>query len=71
VTTAIVALIPGAVVFGNKIPRSYVDYEMYNNLKYNADETDTYNMIPRNGSFEVSFKGFVSNFNGLLNLPFS
>jgi hypothetical protein len=60
VQASITNLIPGAVVLSNKIPKEYVDYEMYNNLVYNEDAaTTTYEMLPRLGCFEVSYKGYL------------
>ena len=52
---------PGAVVLSNKIPKGYVDYELYNNLVYNEESVETYDMMPRTGAFEVSYKGYVSD----------
>ena len=45
----------------NKVPKIWVDYEIYCQLVPNADINEpNYQMIPRTGAFEVSFKGVVS-----------
>ena len=60
-TKALGDIIPGSTVVMNKIPKSYVDYELYNNLVHNEDENEKFfEMLPRSGAFEVSYKGYVS-----------
>ena len=42
----------------NKIPKSYVDFDLYYNLIHNEDgNSDTFDQLPRVGAFEVSYKG--------------
>lgn len=43
---------------GNKIPKSYIDHELYTDLKA-TDDPDFYYMNPRLQSFEVSYKGYL------------
>jgi hypothetical protein len=53
--------ISGVQVLVNKVPKIWVDYEIYCQLVPNADINEpNYQMIPRTGAFEVSFKGVVS-----------
>jgi hypothetical protein len=60
--------IPEAVVVFNMVPKEWVDYEIYCQLVPNDDSNDHYyQMIPRTGAFEVSFKGTVSS---ILNVTF-
>ncbi len=55
--------IQGAQVLTNKVPKTWVDYEIYCQLVPNSDNNEkAYMMIPRTGAFEVSFKGVVSYF---------
>lgn len=50
-----------AKVLTNKVPKAWVDYEIYCQLVPNSDLNEKeYMMIPRTGAFEVSFKGVVS-----------
>ena len=52
---------PGINVLINEVPKPWVDYEIYCQLIPNTDpNTSTYKILPRIGSFEVSFKGVVS-----------
>lgn len=52
---------PGVVVLINEVPKQWVDYEIYCQLIPNSDPNlKTYKILPRIGSFEVSFKGTVS-----------
>ena len=52
--------IPGTVVLINEVPKPWVDFEIYCQLIPNTDSTiQTYKILPRIGSFEVSFKGVV------------
>lgn len=61
VSRAIQKLIPDSTVYKNKIPKCYVDYELYNNLVYNDDnKVSTYDVEPRMKSLELSYKGYVS-----------
>ena len=44
----------------NKIPKTYVDYDLYANLVNNEDEdNEYYEMNPRVNSFEVSYKNYL------------
>jgi len=44
----------------NQIPKSYLPFDLYNNLVPNDDEnTPYYQQVPRTGAFEVSFKGML------------
>ena len=53
--------IPDSVVVLNKVPKEWVDFEIYCQLVPNDDPNDLYYaMVPRTGSFEVSFHGVVS-----------
>lgn len=52
--------IPGSVVLINEVPKPWVDFEIYCQLIPNTDDSiQTYKILPRIGSFEVSFKGVV------------
>jgi hypothetical protein len=52
--------VPGCVVLINEVPKPWVDFEIYCQLIPNTDEhIQTYKILPRIGSFEVSFKGVV------------
>ena len=43
------------------IPKSYLPFDLYCNLIPNNDPNcETFQQVPRTGSFEVSFKGLVS-----------
>ena len=58
---SIIEYVPGAEVLSNKIPKNYVNHELYCNLIYNEEQTmNHYEMIPRRDSFEISYKGYVS-----------
>jgi len=47
----------------NEVPKAWVDYEIYCQLIPNNDpNSKTYKVLPRIGSFEVSFKGVVKYF---------
>ena len=51
---------PNAVVLRNQIPKAYLPYDLYCNLIPNEEEnTPIYDQVPRTGSFEVSYKGMV------------
>lgn len=55
---AIIDRIPNAIVMKNQIPKSYLNFDLYNNLIQNDDETCPYfQQVPRIGAFEVSYKG--------------
>lgn len=56
---AIKKLIPEAIVLKNRIPKTYVDFDLYNNLVNNDNTENTFDLLPRVGSFEVSYKGFL------------
>ena len=44
----------------NQIPKSYLPYDIYNNLVPNdADDTPFYIQVPRTGAFEISYKGYT------------
>jgi hypothetical protein len=46
----------------NQIPKSYLPYDLYCNLIPNNDPNCvSFMQVPRTGSFEVSYKGLVSN----------
>ena len=61
VAKTIMELIPDAVVVINKTPKEWVDYDIYCQLVPNDDDNDPYyNIVPRTGAFEVSFKGVVN-----------
>ena len=32
-------LVPGAIVLCNRVPKRYAQYELYNGLQYNTDQT--------------------------------
>lgn len=56
----ILEYIPEAKIVLNMVPKEWVDYEIYCQLVPNEDDNDPYyQMIPRTGAFEVSFKGTV------------
>ena len=56
----ILELVPEATVVLNMVPKEWVDFEIYCQLVPNENESDPYyQMIPRTGAFEVSFKGTV------------
>ena len=60
-SAAITQRLPGALVLRNQIPKSYLHYDLYCNLIPNEDESVTvFDQVPRTGSFEVSYKGLVS-----------
>jgi hypothetical protein len=53
--------IPSSTVLINKVPKAWVDHEIYCQLVPNSDAGEPYyGMIPRTGAFEVSFAGVVS-----------
>jgi hypothetical protein len=53
--------IPGCTAVRNKIPKNHVNYELYCNLVPNEDDREPFfDQVPRTGSFEVSYKGMVS-----------
>jgi hypothetical protein len=61
VAAKIQSSIHDAQVLTNKVPKVWVDYEIYCQLVPNSDPNEkAYMMIPRTGAFEVSFKGVVS-----------
>lgn len=48
------------MVMKNQIPKSYLEFEIYNNLVMNLDEDmPYYQQIPRTGAFEVSYRGIL------------
>jgi|TARA_B110001450_G_C17540212_1_gene448305 hypothetical protein len=54
------ARIPNAVIMKNQIPKSYLPYDIYNNLVPNdVEDTPFYLQVPRTGAFEISYKGFT------------
>lgn len=54
------ACMPDCEVLVNKIPKAWVDYEIYCQLVPNNDPNDPhYQVIPKTGAFEVSYKGVV------------
>lgn len=58
ISDGVTALCPGVVVLRNRIPKEYVDYDLYNNLIPNTDDNfEFYDQLPRVGAFEVSYKG--------------
>ncbi len=62
VNHAITSRLPSAVVIRNQVPKAYLNYDIYCNLIPNDDESNpVYDQVPRTGSFEVSYKGMVSN----------
>ena len=60
-SAAIIERFPNAVTMKNQIPKSYLPYDLYCNLVPNNDaNATTFMQVPRTGSFEVSYKGLVS-----------
>jgi hypothetical protein len=60
VAAIIVSRIPNAMVMKNQIPKSYLEFEIYNNLVMNLDEDmPYYQQVPRTGAFEVSYRGIL------------
>jgi hypothetical protein len=60
VAAAIIDRIPNAMVMKNQIPKSYLNYDLYNNLIQNDDESCPYfQQVPRIGAFEISYKGML------------
>jgi hypothetical protein len=60
VSIAISKTCPGAVVIRNKIPKSWVDHELYTGLVWNDDPNyKYYDMNPRLESFEISHEGYL------------
>ena len=54
------AVVPGSVVFVNKVPKAWVDFDIYCQLVPNNDPNEEcYEIVPKIGAFEVSFKGIV------------
>lgn len=52
------ALNPSVTVLKNKVPKDYVNYDLYYNLIPNSDQhSDTFDQCPQTGAFEVSYKG--------------
>ena len=48
------------MIMKNQIPKSYLPFEIYNNLVHLNDEDQPYyQQIPRTGAFEVSYKGVL------------
>jgi len=71
VSSAIVERIPNALTMRNQIPKSYLHHDLYCNLIPNDDENIPYfQQVPRTGSFEVSYKGLVSETRLLANFLF-
>ena len=60
IAAAIIERVPNAIVMKNQIPKSYVHYDLYNNLIENDDESCPYfAQVPRIYAFEVSYKGLL------------
>ena len=54
----IIERIPSAMVMKNQIPKSYLPFDLYNNLVPNDDpDASYYQQVPRTGAFEISYKG--------------
>lgn len=52
------ALYPSVTVLKNKVPKDYVNYDLYYNLIPNSEQNiDTFDQCPQTGAFEVSYKG--------------
>jgi hypothetical protein len=67
VAATIIHHLPQAVVMKNQIPKSYLHFDLYNNLIPNEDTNlPYYQQVPRTGAFEVSYKGLLlfSKING-------
>jgi len=48
------------MIMKNQIPKSYLNFDLYNNLIQNDDETcPYYQQVPRIWAFEVSYKGML------------
>lgn len=46
------------IVLKNKVPKDYVNFELYYNLiPNNEGSIETYDQCPQTGAFEVSYKG--------------
>ena len=57
---AIQKAVPNAQVLSNKVPKSWEEYDLYTNLWFNDDsDNDYFDMLPREDSFEISYKGFL------------
>ena len=60
VSLAIKTAVPGAKILSNQIPKSWEEYDLYTNLWFNDDPgNDFYGMVPREDSFEISYKGYL------------
>jgi selT/selW/selH-like putative selenoprotein len=60
IASAIIEKIPNAMVMKNQIPKSYLPFDLYNNLIPNDNEdTPYFQQVPRTGAFEVSYKGML------------
>jgi hypothetical protein len=58
ISESVTTMNPNVHVLRNKIPKSYVNYDLYYNLIPNSDDNaNTFDQLPRVGAFEVSYKG--------------
>ena len=58
IASAVIELMPNAIVMKNQIPKQYLHYDLYNNLVPNDDPNlPYYQQVPRTGAFEISYKG--------------
>ena len=56
-------LIPGCIVLKNKVPKQWAMADIYCQLMQNDDDKNPYyEMYPRIGAFDISYKGTVSYF---------
>ena len=63
VAQAIQAMVPGATVLKNSVPKEWAMADIYCQLIPNQDDNNPYyDVMPRIGAFEVSYKGVVSFF---------
>jgi hypothetical protein len=61
VASAICSAVPGAIVQKNQVPKAWAMADIYCQLIPNDDEANiNFDMMPRLYSFEVSYKGVVS-----------
>ena len=54
--------IPGVQVLKNKIPKQWAMADIYCQLIPNNSNSEYFEVIPRLGAFEISYKGVVSIF---------
>lgn len=60
IAASIIDRIPNAIIMKNQIPKSYLPFDLYNNLVPNEDENTPYfQQVPRVGAFEISYKGLL------------